>query len=95
MNTYLHTNTIQSQARLRWACRRGMLELDRILISFLDNDYVTLPEAEQKKFVTLLELPDPTLFQALFGEVELDPLLGMGPLSDLVLRLRDHAKYIV
>ena len=52
-------------SRLRWRCRRGMLELDLLLQGFLDNGYAELDEAQQQRFVELLELPDQDLFEIL------------------------------
>lgn len=48
--------------RVRWACRRGMLELDLLLESFFDNCYANLKEEKQQKFVKLLEENDNDLF---------------------------------
>ena len=48
--------------RLRWACRRGMLELDLILEPFVENFYETLEEADQLRFEVLLESEDQSLF---------------------------------
>jgi|TARA_B110000977_G_scaffold71213_1_gene96626 antitoxin CptB len=48
--------------RLRWACRRGMLELDLILEPFVENVYETLEEADQLRFEVLLESEDQSLF---------------------------------
>ncbi len=47
--------------RLRWQCRRGMLELDLLLFAFLENEYPSLDRAARKNFATLLEYPDQTL----------------------------------
>lgn len=49
-------------AKLRWQCRRGMLELDLLLNLFLEQTYPSLTLAEQKTFQELLEFPDPTLY---------------------------------
>ncbi|RMG38015.1 MAG: succinate dehydrogenase assembly factor 2 [Gammaproteobacteria bacterium] len=69
--------------RLRWQCRRGMLELDEILLAYLENRYPEAPEAEQAAFRELLTCEDPLLQRWL--------LLGEEPetaLRDLVERLR-------
>ncbi len=52
-------------SRLRWRCRRGMLELDLLLQPFLDSGYEELDEVEQALFLELLELPDQELFEQL------------------------------
>jgi len=50
------------QARLRWACRRGMLELDLLLLPFLENVYLQLSAHEQILFEKLLLFNDQELF---------------------------------
>ncbi len=40
--------------RVRWRCRRGLLELDLILRRFVDECYPVLTEAEQSGFQELL-----------------------------------------
>lgn len=47
--------------RLRWQCRRGMLELDVLLEAFLDQRYADLPTHLKRLFVQLLEYPDPVI----------------------------------
>lgn len=47
--------------RLRWRCRRGLLELDILLQRFLDQGYSGLDEPQRQAFNDLLELPDITL----------------------------------
>ena len=49
--------------RLRWACRRGMLELDIILNDFLENQYIVLTPDQQKAFEDLLSCSDQELFR--------------------------------
>ena len=57
-------------ARLRWRCRRGMRELDRILERFLETGYRELPAAEKRQFAEILEYPDPDLHAYLVGRAE-------------------------
>jgi antitoxin CptB len=52
-------------SRLRWRCRRGMRELDVVLVSYLDNEYPTATPAHQAAFARLLECPDPDLLDYL------------------------------
>ena len=54
-------------ARLKWQCRRGMLELDLLLSGFLANGYAQLDEQQQQLFVSLLETPDTELLEYLMG----------------------------
>lgn len=53
--------------RLRWRCRRGMRELDRLLSAFLADGYAGSTPAEQQAFRDLLELQDPQLYSFFLG----------------------------
>jgi len=48
--------------RLRWASRRGMLELDLMLSPFVENHYDHLSEEDKKLFQQLLEEQDQDMF---------------------------------
>ena len=54
-------------ARLRWACRRGMLELDLILLPFLDGPYSSLDQQNKARFDRLLSCTDPEIYSWLMG----------------------------
>lgn len=57
--------------KIRWRCvRRGMLELDELLGNFFDQHFESLSESEQTLFITLLEEPDPVLFDWLLGHAD-------------------------
>lgn len=78
-------------SKLRWACRRGMLELDSILAPFLDDHYINLPPSQQNDFQRLLECSDIELFRCLFrretpSDVSLELILG-------VIREKHQARY--
>jgi len=53
--------------RLRWRCRRGMRELDEMLLRFLEHDYPQAPAEERDAFARILELQDPEIFGYLLG----------------------------
>jgi antitoxin CptB len=53
--------------RLRWRCRRGMLELDLWLQGFFDEHFHELDRNAQALFERLLEESDPTLLGWLSG----------------------------
>jgi succinate dehydrogenase flavin-adding protein (antitoxin of CptAB toxin-antitoxin module) len=66
------------QHRLRWKCRRGLLELDLILERFF------LQYPGEQKAAELLDLPDNDLLDIVMGRSD-----AYGPhLNDLVARLR-------
>ena len=48
--------------RARWRCRRGMLELDIVLLRFMDLHYRQLDDTGLQQFERLLELPDNDLW---------------------------------
>ncbi len=52
---------LRNTERLRWQCRRGMLELDMLLEAFLDRHYEALSPRLQRHFHQLLEFPDPII----------------------------------
>ena len=56
-----------NKARLRWACRRGMLELDVLFIPFVDEAYDDLSPEKQRIFERLLTEQDPDLFAWFMG----------------------------
>ena len=48
-------------SRLRWQCRRGMRELDELLLGYLEACYDTDDEADKAAFREVLTLADPDL----------------------------------
>lgn len=68
------TNNAQEKAKLYWACRRGMLELDLLLLPFVENAYDNLSDSERSIFVQLLALEDPTLYQWFIARLEPEDL---------------------
>ena len=54
--------------RLKWACRRGMLELDVLLGDFLEKGYPELTDDDKRLFIMLLECTDPEIFSWLLGK---------------------------
>ncbi len=62
---------MRQQERLRWRCRRGLLELDIILQRFLDRYYAQLDESQLKTFETLLSLPDNELWDIISAKKEI------------------------
>ena len=56
--------------RIRWQCRRGMLELDLVLNRFLDRHYAALAPDKLGALKTLLERNDPELLDLVMGHCE-------------------------
>ncbi|CAG0995436.1 hypothetical protein BURK2_02641 [Burkholderiales bacterium] len=57
----------QELSRLRWRCRRGMLENDLILARFLDAEAQNLNAADLPALEKLLDLSDNQLWDILAG----------------------------
>ena len=56
--------------RIRWRCRRGLLELDIVLGRFIDEHYAQLNEKEAQIFEELLDMPDNPLWDMIAGRAE-------------------------
>jgi antitoxin CptB len=60
--------------RVRWRCRRGLLELDLVLSKFLDKHYRKLSNSQRTVFNNLLDWPDNDLWDLLSGRSDVsDP----------------------
>ena len=57
-------------SRLRWQCRRGMRELDELLVGYLNKHYTQSTNDEKKAFQELLQLSDPELIKLLLTSYE-------------------------
>ena len=55
--------------RLRWRCRRGMRELDVLLVRYLERDWPTASAGERNAFRALLERQDPDVNALLLGRL--------------------------
>jgi antitoxin CptB len=56
-----------NKPRLRWACRRGMLELDILFMPFVEEAFDELSNEYKATFERLLECQDPELFAWFMG----------------------------
>jgi antitoxin CptB len=64
--------------KLRWRCRRGMKELDLLLLRYVEEQYGEATSAHQEAFRALLEAPDPVIYAyCLGGERPGSPLLSI------------------
>ena len=74
-------------SRLRWRCRRGMLELDILLNGFIEKKYPEL-SAQQKEILNqVLDYPDQLLFDLFLGHMQSSD----NNVSDLVQTIRQSA----
>jgi len=63
----MSSKVLLSDNQLRWACRRGMLELDLLLKDFLDNCLDKISDQEKLVFQNLLTESDQTLLGYFMG----------------------------
>ncbi len=57
----------QRFGRLKWACRRGMLELDVLFMPFVETGFAELSEKQKLAFERLLTFDDPDLYAWFMG----------------------------
>ncbi len=78
----LKTPELDSKAKVRWACRRGMLELDVLFMPFVEEAYDALSDTDKEIFKRLLAGDDPDLFAWFMGhqqcpDPELDSMIKL------------------
>ncbi len=73
-----------AQHRLKWKCRRGLLELDLVLVKFLERHAAGLDEAKLVTLNELLDLQDNDLWDIVKGVSEDYPARH----RELVVQLR-------
>jgi antitoxin CptB len=61
---------MKGYSELKWRCRRGMLELDILLNSYLDKTYNTMSPQQGEVFSEVLDYPDQVLFDLLLGNMQ-------------------------
>jgi antitoxin CptB len=69
--------------RIRWRCRRGMLENDLVLTRFLAAAGESLTEEDVAHLDALLDMTDNALWDMIAGRIDPDP-----GLAEFVARLR-------
>ena len=64
------TGDPRALSRIRWRCRRGMLENDIVLSRFLDACGETLTDDDVASLDALLDLSDNALWDLIAGRIE-------------------------
>jgi antitoxin CptB len=54
-------------AQVRWRCRRGLRELDVLLMSYFDQFFAKSSSERQLAFIALLDMQDPVILSYLTG----------------------------
>ena len=78
---------VQDETRLRWQCRRGMLELDLMLEAFVEKRYADLPLKTKHAFHQLLQCQDQYLLDYLMGQA----VPNDKDVADVARQVRDAA----
>ena len=58
---------MSEEAKLRWRCRRGMRELDQLMLRYLEREWPAAPDAERAVFLRLLDCEDDKLWRWFMG----------------------------
>jgi len=74
-------------AKLRWNCRRGMLELDLLLLPFLERIFPNLSVEDQTLFEKVLACTDQDLYNWLIGHEQPSDT----QLTAMIARIRNGA----
>ncbi len=61
-------NKINNISEIYQSCKRGMLELDLILITFVEREYLYLSEECKKEFLELLNESDQKIFNLILNK---------------------------
>jgi len=78
---------LQVDSKLRWRCRRGMLELDILLNGFIETQYGGLDIEQKNTLDQMLDYPDQLLFDLFLGHMQSSD----NSVSDLVQTIRQSA----
>ncbi len=78
----------QRYSRLKWACRRGMLELDVLFMPFVEEAFDELEDDKKLVFERLLTCDDPDLFAWFMGHQKCDD----PELADMVSHILGRVK---
>jgi antitoxin CptB len=78
--------------RLRWRARRGLLENDLLIGSFLERQANALNASDIDVLGRLLELPDPVLFELLLGRQRPVGALDVPAVRNMLARLGSNAR---
>ena len=56
--------------RLKWLCRRGILELDILLLPFYESKFQSLSEKKKVQFFEILKFEDNILYNILIKNIK-------------------------
>jgi antitoxin CptB len=74
--------------RLKWRCRRGMLENDLLIERFFRHHEATLTQGQAQGLLELMDLGDNDLLDLLLGRKQPEGELARGPALEVLRLLR-------
>ena len=77
----------QELGKLRWRCRRGMKELDVLLLRYVEEQFCGASIAHQEAFRTLLDAPDALIYAYCLAQELPESVI----LSSLIARITKRA----
>jgi antitoxin CptB len=78
----------RSLSRLKWRCRRGLLENDLFIARFFERHEATLTQGQAQALETLMDLSDNDLLDLLLRRKEPEPALAGAGVADLLQLMR-------
>ena len=69
--------------KIEWECRRGMRELDKMIMPFYQQYFDELTPAQQQTFVEMLGYSDPELFRWFMNQLPA-PTAELQAMVDLI-----------
>ena len=79
----------RSLSKLRWRCRRGLLENDLFIERFFDKYASCMTVGQARGMYTLMDLSDNDLMDLLLRRKELQPEISTDEVREVLNMLRD------
>ena len=79
----------RSLSKLRWRCRRGLLENDLFIERFFDKHASCMTVGQARGMYTLMDLSDNDLMDLLLRRKELQPEISTDEVREVLNMLRD------
>ena len=78
----------RSLSKLKWRCRRGMLENDLFVERFFSRHEASLTHAQAQGLLMLMDLPDNDLLDLLLARKEPEAELAVGDVLQVLRMMR-------
>ena len=91
MQTVVDARTL---SRLRWRCRRGLLENDLLIERFFARHQATLTEAQARGLQALMDLPDHSLLDLLLARNEPEGALAQPDVLEVLALMRPSREFL-